>query len=306
MESDLGIPVDGNGQVLFPWQQDSHLALDVSATHAYLTRHWIFDFSRATGCLARKRKTCVPAALARGDLEEESFWLMLSLLGCETFIYLLSIFPASSSWLFFSPRKHMWQGWVSPRVSATVACTENKVSCAIRCSRELRGSSSWGSRVAFEGSCRQGAKGEVEGGHVLLPVLLVCDLSPVLGTVAWGQQQGDASLTAGCSPRQHPMPPAAPAKAAKILILPLGSLLSRFSARSAQVVFKALNEKKGKHLIAKGLLMPVLSDQPCTHCRTSYTQQGLTQPQPLQVARCWRKGVKMNLFLIALGMHIFC
>lgn len=57
----------------------------------------------------------------------------------------------------------------------------------------------------------------MEGGHAPLPVLLVCEVSPVPGSVVWGQEQGDASLAAGCSPRQHPTPPAALAKAAKIL-----------------------------------------------------------------------------------------
>lgn len=62
---------------------------------------------------------------------------MLSLLGCDAFIYFLSLFPASSSWLLFVPGQHMWQGWVSPGITATMMCTENKVSCAIWCSREL-------------------------------------------------------------------------------------------------------------------------------------------------------------------------
>lgn len=86
----------------------------------------------------------------------------------------------------------------------------------------------------------------------------------------------------------------------------LGSLLSRFSVRSEHMEFKTLKEKKGKPLIVKGLPLLVLSDQPCTQCRTPCAQQGLIQPQPLQVARCWRKGAKINLFLIALGMQIFC
>ena len=97
-----------------------------------------------------------------------------------------------------------------------------------------------------------------------LPVLLVCELCPVPGSVVWGQEQGTSSLAAGCSPRKHPTLPAALTEAAKILFLPSGSLLSRFSVRSEEVEFKALKEKKGKPLIAKGLPVLVLSDQPCT------------------------------------------
>lgn len=153
---------------------------------------------------------------------------------------------------------------------------------------------SWSSRVAFEGSCRQGARGEVEEEHVP-------------GSVAWGQEQGAMSLAAGCSPRQHRTLPPALAKAAKIPFLPLGSLLYSFSVRSEQMEYKALKEKKkkGKPLIVKGLLVLVLSDQACTWCRTPCTWQGLMQPQLLQMARYWRKGVKINLFLIPLGDAIF-
>lgn len=105
--------------------------LDVSVTHAYLIGGWLTDISRATGCLACWCKTRMPATLAGGDLEEESFWLMPFLLGCDAFIYFLSLFPASSCWLFFVPGQHMWQGWVSPRVTATATCMKNKVFCAI-------------------------------------------------------------------------------------------------------------------------------------------------------------------------------
>lgn len=63
----------------------------------------------------------------------------------------------------------------------------------------------WGSHVPFEGSCRQGAKGAVEGGLYML-VLLVCELSAVPGSVVWGQEQGDVSLAAGTQQHQLPWP----------------------------------------------------------------------------------------------------
>lgn len=62
----------------------------------------------------------------------------------------------------------------------------------------------------------------------------------------WGLWRGDESTV------MHPMLPAALAKVAKIPFLLSGSLLSRFSVRSEQVEFKALEEKKkGKALIAR-------------------------------------------------------
>lgn len=81
---------------------------------------------------------------------------------------------------------------------------------------------------------------------MLLQGLLLCEPSPVLGSVAWGQEQGDASRAPGCSPGKHPVLPVALAKAAKIPFLLSGSLLSRFSVRSEQVEFKALEKKKKK------------------------------------------------------------
>lgn len=81
---------------------------------------------------------------------------------------------------------------------------------------------------------------------MLLQGLLLCELSPVLGSVAWGQEHGDASRAPGCSPGKHPMLPAALAKVAKIPFLLSGSLLSRFSVRSEKWNLRLWRKKKKK------------------------------------------------------------
>lgn len=88
---------------------------------------------------------------------------------------------------------------------------------------------------------------------MLLPVLLVCELSLVPRSVAWGQEWGDVSLAAGCSPRKHPMLQEAPNASSSPSQVCKNSfstfrLLSRFSVKSEQVEFKAPKGKKKVNL----------------------------------------------------------
>lgn len=103
------------------------------------------------------------------------------------------------------------------------------------------------SMLFCEGSCRRGPKGEADGVYVHLLVLLVYDLSPVPGSVVWGEEQSDVSLASGCSHRKHRASP----KAAKVSPFFLWAPCCPW--RSEKVEFQALKGKgkKSKPVIVK-------------------------------------------------------